>query len=672
MSRRGAGRLAVAACAVAAVVPVVPAPAAEAQAEREPRPGEIVVVAGTGEYGSSGDGGPAAEARVGPRLRIDVGPGGTVYIADVLDGRVRQVDPHGVITTVAGPEDPTAVEVGTDGSLYVAEKHVSRHAPSGRSTVVAGERERIVRPADVAVDRKGQVYIADVSNQRIRKVDRQGRVSTVAGGGTVPPGKAEGRPATKVELDYRSDVRLTVGPKGTVYFTGPRQSRPQRVYEIGTDGRLTTVVGGPAAQASIGTLSGMDVDAGGNLYLADADNRVIRMVGTDGAITTVGPVLGSIDDIAVGPRGDLFYTSGAQVRKLVRSGETPPEPDPVHPRGDSPYAGREPGTELTVTRAAGGYPGDIAIDPRGRLYGITEGFRLERVGPGANRTVLGSPGEPVRTVAFGPDGSRYTFGAIADLPRLNRRYPDGSVVPFPAHAVPPDVAGAIDLAVPSAAVVYYATTRRVYRVTNGERTAVYTAHEATGEYPEGPYIGGIGVDAEGILYVADTGAHRVVKVGRGGEVSRVAGTGAVDHDGRIATYDGEDAVDVVLDNPTDVAVDDEGNAYVGNHEGVHRIDPGGEIVTVSRNPTRGGSRVPLGSLAIGPHGDLYLSQPGHGRVRVVVAPAEIPGAFPWQAVLWAGGGAVLVVAGLLGYRRHRRRRRTPPSTPTPAPRTDES
>jgi len=202
-------------------------PAAPAPPPR--RPGQVIVVAGTGEPGYSGDGFDAREARLGGLVSVDVAADGTVYLADLGNGRLRRVGTDGVIDTVEAtrakrsPDNdvdagngwiysprnsPHASDVTADGTLYVAAaEDIRRFAPNGRATVIGGNGELrfdggnggdggpatrawIHEPGDLAADESGNVYVADTHNARIRRIDRRGTITTIAGGGELSIGSS--------------------------------------------------------------------------------------------------------------------------------------------------------------------------------------------------------------------------------------------------------------------------------------------------------------------------------------------------------------------------------------------------------------------------------------------------------------------------------------------------
>jgi uncharacterized protein (TIGR03437 family) len=235
--------------------------------------GTITTVAGNGVAAYSGDGGPAVNASLHDPTGVAVDSAGNLYIADAFNDRIRKVDLNGVITTIAG----TGVGgLGGDGA--------------------AATTAMLDCPTRIAFDAFGNLFIADQCNHRIRKVDRNGIITTVAGSGT--PGAAlggfsgDGGAATAAQFKHPTAVTIDNG--GNMYITDQLNNRVRRVDR---NGIVTTVAGsgvqgfsgdgGPATAAALSTPGAVAVDAAGTLYVADNVNNRIRRVGADGIITTV-------------------------------------------------------------------------------------------------------------------------------------------------------------------------------------------------------------------------------------------------------------------------------------------------------------------------------------------------------------------------------------------------
>jgi hypothetical protein len=175
--------------------------------------GTITTVAGTGKVGFSGDGGPATKAQLNVPIAVAVDREGNLYITDESNYRIRKVDKDGIITTFAGTGeggysgdggpatsakliDPGSLAFDAKRNLYVADyKSVRKIDPSGTITTVAGTgqagfsgdggpaTEAKLTAYDIALDREENIYISDTESNRVRKVDKDGIIHTVAGSG---------------------------------------------------------------------------------------------------------------------------------------------------------------------------------------------------------------------------------------------------------------------------------------------------------------------------------------------------------------------------------------------------------------------------------------------------------------------------------------------------------
>jgi RHS repeat-associated protein len=270
--------------------------------------GVIEYVSGHGF--SSAEGVPAAQASLGSLRGIAVGPDSSVYVAEANRGRVRRIDPQGIIRTFAGGGGQgvadgrlaTDVDLGLvdevavapDGGVYLATGHLVRHVGlDGLITTAAGGGAPATGVGDggpatgavlghvdgLAVSRAGELYIGGSGAEgRVRRVDLGGRISTVAGGGDPANGPGDGGPGTAAALGslYGMDFALD----GSLYFTERREAN--YVRRLAPDGTLTTLAGrlgpccsapssgdhGPPGGAGLGEIVGVAVGPDGAWYMA--------------------------------------------------------------------------------------------------------------------------------------------------------------------------------------------------------------------------------------------------------------------------------------------------------------------------------------------------------------------------------------------------------------------
>jgi uncharacterized protein (TIGR03437 family) len=281
--------------------------------------GIITTVAGIGgSFGSSGDGGPATSAllaggTIHAGLAFD--NAGNLYISDTNNHKIRKVNSTGIITTLAG--------TGTAGFS-------GDNGPAAKAT--------LNYPTGIAVDAAGNLYIADNSNSRIRKVTTSGIITTVAGNGNVVFA-GDGGPATSAAVPTPTGV--TVDGAGNLYIGSDR-----RIRKLNTTGVISTLAGtgtsgnsgdgGLAVNAQMKAPYGMVVDAAGNLYFADASNQRIRKVDAAGIMTTIagstlgysgdgGPSTNALlsvpHDVVLDASGNILFTDtgNSRVRKIAQA-----------------------------------------------------------------------------------------------------------------------------------------------------------------------------------------------------------------------------------------------------------------------------------------------------------------------------------------------------------------
>jgi len=285
--------------------------------------GAVTPVAGNGQTGFSGDGGPATAAQLNGPGSVAVDKNGTIYIPDTSNNRIRKVTPDGIISTIAGTGTAgfsgdggpaTAAEingvegmaVGPDGSLYLADyenQRIRKIAPNGNITTIAGTGTKgytgtptpavsaqLNDPNSIAVADDGTIYIGNLGSDTVQKIDKTGILSTVAGNGTTGR-TGDGGPATSATLAIPD---LSLGADGTIYISNYGSDT---VRKVTANGVITTIAGtgaegntgdgGPATAAQLKSPSSVVTDARGAVYIADYGNKQIRRIDPNGTISVI-------------------------------------------------------------------------------------------------------------------------------------------------------------------------------------------------------------------------------------------------------------------------------------------------------------------------------------------------------------------------------------------------
>jgi sugar lactone lactonase YvrE len=317
----------------------------------------INAFAGKNTSGFSGNGGNALLAELFLPMSGKADIYGNVYIVERGNNMVRKVDPSGIITTIAGTlsagfsgdggpavsaelSSPEDIAFDTIGNLYIADRlnnRIRKVDTSGIITTFAGTGSpgfsgdggsaisaMLNGPSGVAFDTAGNLYIADRSNCLIRKVNTVGVISTVAGSISFPGYGGDGGLATIAQLNYPR--RVFIDAFGNIIISDSDNNRIRKVNSV--SGIITTIVGngnswysgdgGAAVLAEINSPRGLALDASGNLYFADRFNNVIRVVNTSGIINTFAGTgaSGSTGDGGIATAATLANPSGVWVNSL--------------------------------------------------------------------------------------------------------------------------------------------------------------------------------------------------------------------------------------------------------------------------------------------------------------------------------------------------------------------
>jgi sugar lactone lactonase YvrE len=341
----------------------------------------ISLVAGNGTGGYTGDGILATNAELNDPNGIAIDGIGDIFIADGSNNRIREVYTNGYIYTIAGG----GTNYGTDGL-----------GDGGAATDASFNH-----PVSVAGDKFGNLYICDQGNNLVRKVDTNGIITVFAGAATNSgtDGIGDGGPAFGAYLNDPTSV--TVDTNGNVYISDNWDSVVREVNA--TSGVISIVAGsygnsgyggdgGPATNALLSQPNGLCVDQWGNLYIADSGNNLIRMVGTNGYISTVaggGDFPGNDDvgdgelatnaslnfpnDVGVDPFGNLFIAdfNNERIREVDSVGII----TTVVGTGEQGYSS-DVATNSDISSPTGV---DVGIDNLGNLYVADAGNNVVQI-----------------------------------------------------------------------------------------------------------------------------------------------------------------------------------------------------------------------------------------------------------------------------------------------------
>jgi uncharacterized protein (TIGR03437 family) len=383
--------------------------------------GTIRTFAGDGVFGFRGDGAEAVWAHLSSPRAVALDGWGNLFIADQGNYRVRKVTAAGTISTVAGGSPalpltwPSGLASDPWGALWIADylaNRIRKVTPGGGYTTVAGTDKagyggddgpataaQLNLPAGLAADAAGNLYFADSGNHLVRKISAAGIISTIAGKGVRGRG-GDGGSALSAQLDTPAAVALD--GLGNLYIADSYNHSIRKVTPAGT---IVTVAGrgtqgfsgdgGPATSAELSFPSGLAVDRGGNLYIADRNNHRVRKVSPDLVIATIagngiegftgdgGPAaeaqLSSPSDAAVDASGNVFVADldNNRIRKLI----------PVSGPGGGGSSGQFRAVNAASLQPAPVAPGEL-ITIYGTDLGPAEGVMGQLRVPGLLDTTL--------------------------------------------------------------------------------------------------------------------------------------------------------------------------------------------------------------------------------------------------------------------------------------------
>jgi uncharacterized repeat protein (TIGR01451 family) len=513
--------------------------------------GEFSIVAGTYGGGFQGDGGPATGARLFTPMGVAVNAAGDVFIADLNNFRVRRVEAAtGVITTVAG----------------------SSYGDSGDGGPATSAR--LQNPWAVAVDDSGNLFIADPDSHKVRRVDAATAViTTVAGNGTAGS-TGDGGQATSATLSQPKGLAVDAG--GNLFIADPSAVRVRRVDA--TTGIITTAAGtgvsqysgdgGDAASASLVLPMGLAFDGAGNLLIADL-SRIRRVDAATNVITTIagngtggfsgdgGPALSAgfvAQGVGVDGTGNLLIADGHE--RIRRVDAATGVITTIAGNGTSAFFVGDGGPAASARMR---FPVKVAFDRFGNVYASDQSNgRIRRVdaATGVITTVAGG--------GTGGDGGPATSAALGSNPAGVAFDGSGNLLLTGGGRV-----RSVDV-----------TTGIISTIAGGGVGG--DGGPATSASLLNPWD--VAADPEGNLFIAELSAHRIRRVDAAtGTITTVAGNGTAGFGG-----DGGPATSANLNQPRGLAVDGSGNVFIADTENnrIRRVDAASGTISTIMSTSR--------------------------------------------------------------------------------------
>lgn len=614
--------------------------------------GTIHNVAGNGVPGYSGDGGPATSAKLYNPTSIAVEDDGTIFIADTTNERIRQVFPGGGIRTIAGngtsgfagdggPASnarigrPWGIGVDDDGNIYFAELLNQRIRMVERATEkiftfagtgqfafcdnVAPQNACFKNPTNVDYDPVADaLFVGDSGNQRIRKIPLGGgNVTTVAGIGFIGF-EGDGGPATQAR--FNGPGGIAVHPSFGIFVSDEMNFRIRRVAP-GANPLISTYAGngnqqhggdgGPATAAKLHGPVAIKADEFGNLYIADTLNQRIRKINSTGVITTVAgngnsgfsgdggqatnATMTSPAGVAADRNGNVYFsdTSNNRVRRVAPNGTVAT----IFGTGQATSTGDNgPAAAATVIRPSGLAVFENANGTQRYLY-VTEpaSQKIRRIDLNTNTVIR-----------FAGTGTRGAAG-------------DGGLATLAQLSTPLDVAtdglGNVYIADGGNHKIRKVTASSIITTIAGDGVFRYAGDGGLAISASLALPDGVAVDARGNVFINDSANLRIRVVTPDAKIHTAVGTGvqtgSIDGDGGNPLDDlgdGGPATEASFSQPTAVAIDAAGHAYISDNTPSHTKDT---IRWVEDITTLYGGALPLGAVS--------------GQVRHAITQAPVPG-----------------------------------------------
>lgn len=557
--------------------------------------GTVTTFAGNGSVGSTD--GPAKSASFNEPNSVAAVSNGGLYVCDFSNNKIRLITSNGNVSTIAGSAEvgnkdgvgaaatfnfPTGIIADLAGNIYVADKSnnlIRKITPSGLVSTIAGNNlagfkdgmgtsASFYRPQNITIDRSGNLYVTDYSNHAIRKIDPAGNVTTIAGNGK--PGTVNGT-GRQASFNYPSGI--VTDSFGNIYVTDFGDNTIRR---IDASGNVTTFLSSANTSIPLGGLNGLSIDSKQFLYVADTYLGYILKIPTAGYTINKPLPAGLNFDSATGiisgtptttsPPTDYTITaynasgsSSAVVNISVQESQAVAgQPPDISYQSPQVYFVNKPITPLRSQNKGGAVPANT--------YGLVTTFAGNGSGGNNNAGLLTSGFSEPAGLVFDTQGNLYISETGAnDIRKIT----------------------------PAGVVSTFAGTGKAADINGNAQSAAFNSP------------GQIVFDASGNMLIADEGNNVIRKISTTGIVSTLAGTGI---SGRT---DGPEA-SATFNSPVGIAIDPSGVTYIADlgNSTVRKIDLAGNVSTLD---VLGSGTAPLAA-----HQGLgYLATDAAGKLSLV-------------------------------------------------------
>ncbi len=558
---------------------------------------------------------------------VAIDASGNVYVADQANHQIRKISTAGVVTTLAGSgvsgyadgsglaatfAGPRAVAIDASGNVFVADANnnrIRKVSAGGIVTTLAGDAAgyadgtgvaaRFISPSGIAVDTSGNIYVSDRDNQRMRRIDSSGVVTTLAGSGTAAFADGSGSAAS-----FSYPTGISINALGDLLIA---DTNNYRIRKLSATGIVSTVAGdgsngyfdGTGTASAFGALGGVAIDASGNVFVADTSNQRIRKIEPSGVVSTLAGnataayVDGSGSAASFNFPNSLVINAAGEVIVADRNNNMIRKIDSSN--NVTTFAGSKL-SYLDGTGVASEFktPYGVATDASGNLY----------VADSSNHMIRKITAGGVVTTFAGNGSSGYQDGTGTAASFYN------------PTAVAADTNGNVYVADQNNQRIRKITSSGSVTTIAGDGTSGFL--DATGTAARFNNPAGIAVDVSGNIYVSDFSNHRIRKIDGSGAVTSLAGAGT------SGSSDGS-GVAAHFNNPSGIVVTSTGTIFVADRSNntVRRITPSGVVTTLAGTGSQGAvdgaatgaSFYYPNGLAVDVSGNLYVADSSNNRIR---------------------------------------------------------